>query len=79
VVVDDFDIGRTLLGPYEADAPLVIDADRMLSAAVTRQGVESVRRRRAQVIETARVMKHVQLPQRLLFDPAESLRETIHP
>src|SRR5438128_889746 len=28
VIVRDFDIGRTLLGPWEADAPLIVDADR---------------------------------------------------
>jgi hypothetical protein len=35
VVVDDFDIGRTLHGPNETDAPLIVDADRVLSPAVT--------------------------------------------
>src|SRR6266852_4784698 len=57
VVVDDFDIGRTLLGPCETDAPLVVDADRMLSAPVSRERFEPVRRRRAQVIEIARLMQ----------------------
>src|SRR5271165_3892686 len=30
VVVDDFDIGRTSFPPLETDAPLVVDANRIL-------------------------------------------------
>jgi len=79
VVVDDFDIGRTLLGPGEADPPLIVDADRVLSATVAGKGFEPVRGGCPQVIEGASVMQHVELSQRLLLDPAESLRETVHP
>jgi hypothetical protein len=45
VIVDDFDIGRTLLGPGETDTPLVVDADRVLPASVSRESLEPVRRR----------------------------------
>jgi hypothetical protein len=34
MVVDDLDIGRSLIGPHKADAPLVVDADRVLPDAV---------------------------------------------
>src|SRR5271167_2059749 len=61
VVVDNFDMVRTLLGPGEADAPLIVDADRMLAAALALHGFEAVRRRRPQIAEVAGVMKHVQL------------------
>src|SRR5947209_19344369 len=30
MVVDDFGIGRTLRGPYKADAPLIVDTNRVL-------------------------------------------------
>jgi hypothetical protein len=36
LVIDDFDIGRTLLGPCETDAPLSVDADRVLASTVSR-------------------------------------------
>jgi hypothetical protein len=29
-VIDDFDVARTLLGPRETDAPLIVDPDRVL-------------------------------------------------
>src|SRR5258706_4914126 len=56
VVVDDFDIGRTLLGPYETDAPLIVDADRMLAFSVCCKCFEPVRRGRAQIVDIARVI-----------------------
>src|SRR6266536_5357254 len=40
VVIDDFDIARTLLGPDEADAPLIVDADRVLPSAISRERFE---------------------------------------
>src|SRR5205807_3393242 len=46
MVIDDFDIGRTLLGPGEADAPLVVDADRVLAAPVSDKRFQPVRRGR---------------------------------
>jgi hypothetical protein len=30
VVIDDFDIGWTFRSPREANAPLIVDADRMV-------------------------------------------------
>jgi hypothetical protein len=32
MMVDDLDISRTLLGPHKADAPLVVDSDRMVAS-----------------------------------------------
>src|SRR5262249_28831460 len=62
VVVDDFDISQTLtcLGPCETDAPLVVDADRMLSAPVSCERFEPVRRRRSQIVKITRLMQHVE-------------------
>src|SRR6516162_11326663 len=79
VVIDDFDIGRTLLGPNEADAPLVIDADRVLTPAISRPRFQPVRRGSAQVVELAGAMEHVELSQRLFFDAAKSFHKRAHP
>jgi hypothetical protein len=45
VVIDDFDMGWTLLGSMEADAPLVVDADRILALAVACEGFQPIARR----------------------------------
>jgi hypothetical protein len=36
MVVDDFDIFRTLLGPHKANAPLIVDVDRVLARTINR-------------------------------------------
>jgi hypothetical protein len=51
----------------------------MLSAPIARQGLETVRRRYAQIIEIPRMMQHVQFPQRLFFQAAEALYKRAHP
>jgi len=61
VVVDDFDIGRSFLGPGETDAPLVIDPDGVLAATVAGQHFELGCWRRAQVVEIACGIEHVEL------------------
>jgi hypothetical protein len=37
MVVDDFDIGWSFIGPSEANAPLIINPDRVLSPTVAGQ------------------------------------------
>jgi hypothetical protein len=61
VVIDDFDMRGTLHGPSEADAPLIVDADRILAAPVARQSFQAVRRRRAQIVQTMRLVQHIEL------------------
>src|SRR5882672_629722 len=75
VVVDDFDIGRPLFGPSEADAPLIIDAYRVLPVPISGESLQSVRRRRAQIAKIARLLQHIEFPQGLPFDAAEALYE----
>ena len=79
VVVDDFDIGGPFLSPGETDAPLVIDPDGVLATTVASQRFEPVCWRRAQIVETARSMEHVQLSLRLLFYSTKTLHELAHP
>src|SRR4051794_10490383 len=79
MIVDDFDMGRTLLGPIEAYAPLVVDPDRMLTAAVARQRFNPVRGRCPQVVKPAGAIEHVKLSQRLFFDGAEAFHEIANP
>jgi hypothetical protein len=52
VVIDDFDIGRSFFGPSKADAPLIIDPDRILSSTTAGQrplSPSTVTRHRASV------------------------------
>jgi len=49
VIVDDFDVMRIAIAPAEADAPLAVDADAVLSFAIALQRFQPVARRRLQV------------------------------
>ena len=51
VIVHDFHIGYAPLGPDKTDAPLVIDANAVLSLAVACQGLQPVARRTAQEVQ----------------------------
>lgn len=51
MIVDDFDVECVVIDPPEADTPLVIDADRMLSGAVSEMRFEPVARRIAEIVE----------------------------
>jgi hypothetical protein len=61
VVVADFDIFCILTDPAEAETPLVIDADAVLSGAIASQGFEAVTWRNPQMIETRGGVQLVEL------------------
>lgn len=42
MIVDDFDIESVALAPSEANPPLVIDADAVLTSAVARELLKSI-------------------------------------
>jgi hypothetical protein len=79
MVVDDLDIFGSLLRPYEAYAPLIIDADRVLTPAIPREDFQPVRRRGAQIREVAGLMQHVEFPYSLFLDAAELPDKAAHP
>jgi hypothetical protein len=49
VVVDDFDVPRTLRRPDKAHTPLVVDADAVLAKAVTFERFQPIARWRGKV------------------------------
>jgi len=55
--------------PYEADAPLVIDPDAVLTDAIAFQSFEPISGRNPQVIERSSGSQLAKLPQRRRMDP----------
>jgi len=51
MIIHDLDILGAAGTPHEADAPLVVDADRMLTKPISLQRFEPVARRRTQVVQ----------------------------
>ena len=51
VVVDDFDFIGMIVSPFKTDAPLVVDADTILTASVAAQSLKPIARRVCQISE----------------------------
>lgn len=64
MIIGDFHFGRSFGSPDEADAELVVNADRMLSAAITVQSLQSISGRRPKVAEILRLIEHHQFAPR---------------
>jgi hypothetical protein len=64
VVIRDFHFHRALVGPAKTNAILVIDPDTVLAFPVTRQLLESIRRRRRQVAQFHRGIQIIEFPPR---------------
>lgn len=68
MVVNDLNPFWTSVAPLEADTPLIIDSDTVLSRTITAQTLESVARRNPQVFQTTRSVNLAQLAQRDAHD-----------
>ena len=63
MVVDDLDIrgaGGGVGGPFEADAPLLVDANRILPGPVSPKRFEAIARQRRQVAERRGGIQYVE-------------------
>jgi len=52
MIVHDFNVPCVLALPAEPNPPLVIHADAMQAAELAGEGLETIRRRRSQVVQT---------------------------
>lgn len=73
MVILDGDILGTCLGPDEADAPLIIDADAVLARSIPLQSLQPVARRDTERVEVGRRIELMQLPIGHLVDPGIEL------
>ena len=64
MVVNDLNPFWTSVAPPEADTPLIIDSDTVLSCSITAQMLEPVARRNPKILETTRGVNLPQLAQR---------------
>ena len=68
MIINDFHVVGVSFCPFKADAPLIVNADAVLSFAVASQSFQSVGRRDAQIIQILCVIEHTQFPQGSLLD-----------
>ena len=64
MVVNDLNPFWTSIAPPEADTPLIIDSDTVLSRPITAQKLETIARRDPEVLQTTRSVNLTQLAQR---------------
>ena len=68
MVVNDLNPFWTSVAPPEADTPLIIDSDTVLSCSITAQMLKPVARRNPKILETTRGVNLPQLAQRNASD-----------
>jgi len=73
MIVSNLHVVRITFAPFEADAPLVIDADAMLSGPIAAQFLQPIGRRSAQIIQGDSIVDHAQFPQGDLLNVAGQL------
>ena len=64
MVVNDLNVLGACIDPTEANAPLIVDADTVLSSAVPLQCLEAIARRNAKIIKATSDLKLPQLASR---------------
>jgi len=58
VVIHDLDFVCVTVSPDKTDAPLIIDANAVLTLAFAFQGLESIGRWDAEIIQTMGIVEH---------------------
>lgn len=75
VIVDDRHVRRTSRSPDEADAPLVVDADAVLSSTVPLEEFQAIARWNPKFVEFLNRIEHQQLCEHL---PSQSRVDAFH-
>ncbi len=62
MVIDDFNVLCSAVGPDKADSPLIIDSDAVLALPVAGQSFEPISGNGRDVTQCIGIMQHTQLP-----------------
>lgn len=68
MIVDDLDAMGVTVMPNEADTPTIVDPDAVLSSTIAFQPLQSIARRRFQILQADGSVQHIELPNRDLRD-----------
>ena len=72
MIVDDVNLFSAALAPYEANPPLIVDSDRVLSLAVALKRFEPIAWRLTQIVQCADAIEQQQLTTSLPFNGAKT-------
>ena len=80
MIIDDLDLRRIPCGPYEANPPLIVDSNAVLTTSPSFQGFQAVGRRDAKIFQGFRAVQHAQFsPRYVLNVPRQSARDLTTP
>ena len=68
MIIDNLDCFGGAIAPDEADAPLVVDPDAVLSLAIAFERFEPITGRRANIGQLSRRVEHIELATGGLFE-----------
>ena len=71
MIVDNLNFVGAALSPHEADAPLLVDPDAVLTRSVTSKVLQTIPWNRLQVREARSIANHLKFPHRR---PLEALK-----
>jgi hypothetical protein len=71
VVISYFNALRSRLGPYKAHAPLVVNADTVLTCPITGQCFQVIAWRRFQVTKLRSIVQHLEFSLRYALNVSE--------
>ena len=71
MIIDDLYVAWPIVGPSEADAPLRVYANAVLSGAVAAQGLKPVARQCREIAERFSAVQHDQSSGRLIGEPVK--------
>jgi hypothetical protein len=77
VVIDDLDFPGVPVAPDEADSPLIIDTNAVLTLPASMEWLEAVSRGNGQVRKRPRRMQQQQLPARDAFERSVTRNVTV--
>jgi hypothetical protein len=68
VLVDDLDVMRVSLDPTEANPPLIVDSNTILTHEITSRAFQPIGRRDPKILDQPRLVQHPQFAQRGVLD-----------
>jgi hypothetical protein len=71
VIIHDLDVLSSRLLPAKAEPELIVDSDAVLAGAIALQGLQSISRRNAQIVEPLRNLKLTNLSPSNGCDPSK--------
>jgi len=76
MIVNDFHVMRAIFAPFEADSPLPVDPNAIVSLSISAQDFQSIARKTCQVLQASCAIQGLEAAFRLSSETSESADST---